>query len=93
MSENFANNLEHLLAFLGALVPLLSALASFINWKVRSAQAEGRQVSTMLLKSGAVLNVTAINLDKAIQLAKLAKAQQAKPVEPAPEKPAEEPQA
>ena len=72
---------EAVLAFLGALVPLMSALASLINWKVRTAQAEGREVSALTLKAGAALNVGAMNIDKAVQLAKLAKAGAA----PAPE--------
>lgn len=73
--------IEHVLAFLGALVPLMSALAAFINHKVRTAQAEGREVSPLALKAGAALNVGAMNIDKAVQLAKMAKASAA----PAPE--------
>lgn len=65
--------IEQILAFLGALVPLMSALASFINHKVREAEAEGRPVSDLALKAGAALNVGALNLDKAIQMAKKAK--------------------
>lgn len=70
--------IEHLLAFVGALVPLMSALASLINHKVRKAQDEGEDVSSLLLHTGSVLNVGAVNLDKALQLAKLAKAAKAK---------------
>jgi len=66
--------IEHVLAFLGALVPLMSALASLINHKVRKAQEAGSEVSPLLLKTGAALNVGAVNMDKAVQLAKLAKA-------------------
>ena len=65
--------LEHALAFVGALVPLMSALASLINHIVREKQAKGEAVSPVLLQSGALLNVGAINLDKAVQLANLAK--------------------
>jgi hypothetical protein len=64
---------EHVLAFLGALVPLMSALASLINHIVRERQAAGEKVSSALLHGGALLNVGAINLDKAVQLANLAK--------------------
>lgn len=64
---------EHVLAFLGALVPFMSALASMINHIVREKQARGEEVSASLLQGGALLNVGAINLDKALQLAKLAK--------------------
>ena len=72
MSMN--EKVEAVLAFLGALVPLMSALASLINWKVRTAQAEGREVPALALKAGAALNVGAMNIDKAVQLAKMAKA-------------------
>lgn len=65
--------LEHVLAFVGALVPLMSALASLINHVVREKQARGEAVSPVLLQGGALLNVGAINLDKAVQLANLAK--------------------
>lgn len=68
-----SQNLEHFLAFLGALVPLMSALASFINHKVRVAEAEGKPVSQVALKAGAALNVGALNLDKAVQMAKKVK--------------------
>jgi len=65
--------MEHILAFVGALVPLMSALASLINHVVREKTAAGEKVSPVLLQSGALLNVGAINLDKAVQLAALAK--------------------
>lgn len=65
--------IEHVLAFVGALVPLMSALASLINHIVREKQAKGEVVSSALLQGGALLNVGAINLDKAVQLANLAK--------------------
>lgn len=66
---------DGILMFLGALVPLMSALASLINHKVRVAQAAGEDVSSLVLRTGAALNVGALNLDKAVQLAKLAKEQ------------------
>jgi hypothetical protein len=65
--------LETVFAFMGALVPLMSALASLINHYVREAQAAGEDVSPLMLKTGAVLNVGAVNIDKAVQLARLAK--------------------
>lgn len=65
--------IEHVLAFVGALVPLMSALASLINHVVREKQAKGESVSPVLLQGGALLNVGAINLDKAVHLANLAK--------------------
>jgi hypothetical protein len=68
-----AEKMEHVLAFVGALVPLMSALASLINHVVREKTEAGEKVSPVLLKGGALLNVGAINLDKAVQLAALAK--------------------
>ncbi len=68
-----AEKMEHILAFVGALVPLMSALASLINHVVREKTEAGEKVSPVLLKGGALLNVGAINLDKAVQLAALAK--------------------
>jgi hypothetical protein len=65
--------LEHILAFMGALVPVMSALASLINHVVREKQARGEEVSKLLLNGGAALNLGAINVDKAVQLATLAK--------------------
>jgi hypothetical protein len=63
---------QSILAILGALVPVLSALASLLNHVVRERQAAGEPVSKTLLSAGAVLNVGAVNLDKALQLAKAA---------------------
>lgn len=63
--------LEHILAIIGAVVPLLSALSSMINHIVRSKQADGQAVSPALLGAGTVINVGAVNLDKALQLARL----------------------
>lgn len=64
---------EHFLAFIGALVPLMSALASLINHVVREKTAAGEKVSPLLLHGGAALNVGAVNLDKAVQLVQMAK--------------------
>lgn len=71
------------LKILGAVVPLLSAVASFLNHLVRVRKESGAEVSTMLAGTGAALNVGALNLDKAIQLLKLLKEAKAeKPVDP-----------
>lgn len=62
---------DHILTILGAVVPLLSALASLVNHVVRARQADGQPVPPALAVTGAVLNAGAVNVDKAIQLAKL----------------------
>lgn len=77
-------NFSHVLEILGGLIPVLSAIASFVNHVIRVRQAEGAPVSPLLASTGSVLNIGAINLDKAIQLAKLLKEEKAedKPVDP-----------
>jgi hypothetical protein len=67
-----STTLDHVLAILGALVPLFSALAGFLNARVRKAQSEGNEVSSGMLRAVAVLNLAAVNVDKAAQLAALA---------------------
>ena len=59
--------IEQTLELMGALVPLLSALASLVNHHVRKQEAANKPVSSMLLKSGALLNASALNIDKAVQ--------------------------
>lgn len=63
--------LAQILEIAGAVVPLLSALASFVNHLVRNAQARGEEPSKALVATGAVLNVGAVNVDKAVQLVTL----------------------
>ena len=75
--------LEHVLSIIGALVPVFSALASFVNHLVRTKQAAGESVSPALLSVGAVLNVAAINGDKAVQMAKAVKSGKAVSAAPA----------
>lgn len=70
-----SERIDHILMFLGALVPLMSAAASFINHLVRQRTDAGEQVSPLLLNTGAFLNVASVNVDKAVQLAKMAKGQ------------------
>lgn len=78
-------SLEQILQILGAVVPLLSALASFLNHLVRVRKESGTEVSSLLAGSGAVLNVGAMNLDKALQLVRMLK--EAKAEEPKAEEP------
>lgn len=66
-------NVTNLLAFLGACVPLMSALASYINHRIRQRQEANEAVPAVMFKAGAALNVGAVNLDKAVQLARLAR--------------------
>jgi len=65
--------IDHWLALAGAMVPLMSALAGFLNNKVRIAQSEGQAVDPKMLQAAQIVNLLAINLDKAKQLGALAK--------------------
>lgn len=67
-----SDRIDSLLAVLGALVPLCSALASLLNHVVRLKSANGEQPSKLLLGAGSLLNVASVNLDKGVQLAKMA---------------------
>lgn len=75
--------LEHVLSIVGALVPVFSALASFVNHLVRTKQEAGEAVSPALLGVGAMLNVASVNVDKAVQMAKAIKAVKAVSAAPA----------
>lgn len=75
--ESPDTKLEHVLAILGALVPLASAVASLLNHMVRAKRERGEDVSPLLLHAGSVLNVASVNLDKAVQLGKLARSPKA----------------
>lgn len=67
-------NFHNVLELVGLLVPLFSAVASVFNGKVRAKQAAGEAIAPVVAKAGAVLNVGALNLDKAIQLMQVVKA-------------------
>jgi hypothetical protein len=85
-------HLDSILTIIGALVPVFSALSSFVNHVVRTRQAAGESVPPMLMGAGAVLNLASVNVDKAVQMAKAVKAASAvaAPVAAAPEAPAAE---
>lgn len=65
----------------GALVPLFSAVSSFVNHVVRQMQANGKTVPPFIAGASSVLNVGALNIDKAVQMAQLVKAMSAKPAD------------
>ncbi len=80
-------DMNALIHLAGALVPLFSAVSSFVNHVVRQMQADGRQIPPFMAGASAVFNIGAMNIDKAVQMAKLVKAMTAKPVEPEPTEP------
>ena len=57
--------LEHILAIVGVLVPLISMVASLLNTAIRNLLIEGREVPKKLAAAGAIVNALAVNLDKA----------------------------
>ena len=65
--------IDLILEIVGVIVPLLSSLASLFNGKVRAKQAQGIEVPPFMAKAGAVLNVGAMNFDKAHQLLTMVK--------------------
>lgn len=79
-------NFHNILELVGLLVPLFSTVASVFNGKVRAKQAAGEMISPLAAKAGAVLNVGAMNIDKAIQLMQVVKSVLPKEEEPATEK-------
>lgn len=62
-------NLEHVLAIVGAIVPIFSAIASALNQQARTAEVP----SANLAKAQVVVNTLALNLDKVKQAAALVK--------------------
>ena len=60
---------EHVLAIIGAIVPVFSAIASALNQHARTAEAPSAGVA----KAQVVVNALALNLDKVKQAAALIK--------------------
>jgi hypothetical protein len=52
--------LEHVLAIIGAIVPIFSAIASALNQHARTAEAPSANVA----KAQVIVNALALNLDK-----------------------------
>lgn len=65
--------LDGIIGIAGIVVPVASLAASLLNQRIRSAQAESRQVDAWILHVAAALNAVALNGDKALQAVKLAK--------------------
>lgn len=63
--------IDGFLAIVGAVVPLLSAVASFVNHIVRVKTDAGKTPAPGLLALGSAVNIASINVDKGIQLAKM----------------------
>jgi hypothetical protein len=65
--------LDSLTGLAGVVIPLASVVASAVNHFIRDTQAKGEAVPEWLLKAAGILNVLALNGDKALQLVKLVK--------------------
>lgn len=59
--------IEQILAIIGAIVPIFSAIASALNQHVRTSEAPSANVA----KAQVVVNTLALNLDKVKQAAAL----------------------
>ena len=84
---------DRVLVIVGALVPLLSALSSWVNHVIRTKEAKSEAVSPALLGVGSVLNVLSVNLDKAVQLRNMMKGRAAPALPQETPPPVEEPPA
>jgi hypothetical protein len=62
--------LEHILAIIGAILPVASAVASALNQQVRKSEVP----TPAALKAQVIVNTLAMNLDKVKQAAALLKA-------------------
>ena len=76
--------LDRALVIAGAVVPLLSAVASLLNHVIRKRLEAKQPMSPLLSGAGTVINLVSINLDKAVQLARLARGKPAVGAPPAP---------
>ncbi len=70
-----SEQLDNVLDIVGVVVPLASLLAGKLNQQIRVAKENGDPVPNWMFQAVSVLNLVAMNLDKANQLAKNAKAQ------------------
>lgn len=64
---------DSVISIVGAVVPVLSAVASFVNHVVRVQVEAGKAPHALLLALGGLLNVGALNVDKSIQFVKMAR--------------------
>jgi hypothetical protein len=63
-------SIEHILAIIGAIVPVFSAIASALNQHARVAEAPSPNVA----KAQVVVNALALNIDKVKQAAQMIRA-------------------
>lgn len=61
-----------ILTVLGALVPLMSLFSSMLNASIRARTDKGEKIAPALTFFASLLNFVALNLDKGIQMMKMA---------------------
>lgn len=61
-----------ILAVLGALVPIMSLFSSMLNSSIRTRTDKGEKIAPALTFFASLLNFIALNLDKGIQMGKMA---------------------
>lgn len=66
------HKIDFVLSIVGALVPVFSAMASFVNHWIRVQTNQGQQPAPAMLMAGAALNAVSMNLDKGVQFVKMA---------------------
>lgn len=72
LSPEMMQKLEFISMVAGVVVTLLSGVASLLNHIIRKKTDAGEEVSKGLITAASVLNFLAVNLDKGVQLAKMA---------------------
>ena len=70
---DFWQKLDIFLNHAGTIVALVSAIVGVVNHRIRKAQENGQELSPAVLHAAAIANVAAVNIDKTMQLLKLAK--------------------
>lgn len=65
--------LDQWISLFGALVPAASMVAGILNQRIRDSQSAGSALNPLMLNVVGLLNVFAVNFDKAMQLMRMAK--------------------
>ena len=83
MTPEMSAKVDQILLIIGAILPILSLIAGFVNSAIRRKTEAGEVVSPVLATIGSILNFLAINLDKGVQQVKMAKGTYVAPALPA----------
>ena len=72
MTPEMMQKVEFALAVAGVVVTVLSSVTSMLNHIIRAKTDKGEAVSPGLVRAVSILNFLAVNIDKGIQLGKMA---------------------